>query len=588
MDGGSIVADVLQRRGTRFVFTLCGGHISPILVAARRRGIRVIDVRHEVSAVFAADAVARLGGGPGVAIVTAGPGATNTITAVKNAGLAQSPVVVLGGATATILRGRGSLQDIDQLALMRPHVKSAVRVRRRRDIARSVAAAIDIAGRGVPGPVFVELPVDLLYPDEAVRELYGLSRESRSRGLRESLQRRFLEWHLRRILGPGGGGAGDEHAPRADAENAGGSSSSAAGEAAALLARARRPVMLVGSQAAWPASGVREVVGAIERIGAPTFLSGMARGLLGADHPLLVRHRRREALREADVVVLAGVPCDFRLDYGRQIPRPIPVIAANRSRADLRRNRRPAIGVEGPPGAFLAAVARALDGTPSTGDSSDRDSWIDARRRTDRDREEEIERMAGEATPPVNPLALCRAIDSVLGDDSVIVADGGDFVGTASYIVRPRGPLSWLDPGPFGTLGVGGGFALGAVLCRPTADVWLLWGDGSAAYSLMELDTFVRHGLSVIAVVGNDACWSQIERAQVAILGDDVATTLARNDYHTVAAGWGARGVVLDDGEPDAMTRVLTNARDLARSGTPVLVNAHIGKTAFRSGSISL
>ena len=164
MHGGDQVAQVLRAQGVRTMFTLCGGHISPILTGARTAGIRVIDTRHEATAVFAADALARLTGIPGVAAVTAGPGLTNTITALKNAQLAQSPVVVIGGATATILKGRGALQDIDQVPLMAPHVKEVFIVRRVRDLVPAVEGAFAAARSGVPGPVFIECPVDLLYP----------------------------------------------------------------------------------------------------------------------------------------------------------------------------------------------------------------------------------------------------------------------------------------------------------------------------------------------------------------------------------------------------------------------------------------
>jgi len=189
-------------------------------------------------------------------------------------------------------------------------------------------------------------------------------------------------------------------------------------------------------------------------------------------------------------------------------------------------------------------------------------------------------------TGKVNPLHLCRQIEEQLGRETILVADGGDFVGTASYIVSPRGPLTWLDPGPFGTLGVGAGFALGAKLCRPEAEVWILYGDGSVGYSLSEYDTFVRHGLVVIGVVGNDAGWTQIAREQVEMLHDDVGTVLAHSDYHRVAEGFGAVGLRLDD--PELAEDVLTQAQAAAGQGRPVLVNAILGKTDFRKGSISI
>jgi len=186
----------------------------------------------------------------------------------------------------------------------------------------------------------------------------------------------------------------------------------------------------------------------------------------------------------------------------------------------------------------------------------------------------------------VNPVHLLREIEAALPEDSVLVADGGDFVATASYVVRPRGPLRWLDPGPFGTLGVGAGFALGAKLCRPEAEVWLLYGDGSVGYSLAEVDTFVRHGIPAIAVIGNDAAWMQIAREQEEILGDDVGTVLARTDYHRAAEGLGGVGFELS--APERIGEVIRAAREAAAAGKPVTINAHIGRTSFRKGSISM
>jgi acetolactate synthase-1/2/3 large subunit len=576
MNGGERIAEVLERQGARFLFALCGGHISPILVGARRRGIRVVDVRHEATAVFAADAVARLTGVPGVAAVTAGPGLTNTLTAVKNAQLAQSPLVLLGGATATILRGRGALQDIDQRALMAPHVKQVITTRRVRDLVPALEEAFIEARSGVAGPVFVECPVDLLYDAETVRRWYG-AKSGRGGGLVERARQWYLRRHVDRLF------RGAEAAAVSDPPHVAppaGHPDDVEG-AARLLRGAERPVVLVGSQALLSATEVDALVRALDALGAPVYLSGMARGLLGAEHPLLRRQRRKEALREADLVILAGTPCDFRLDYGRHLGRGTRIVALNRSAGDLDRNRAPTIGVETAPEVFLRALA------PLTRGASARWApWLDLLRERELEREREIDAQAATAGGAgVNPLALCRAIDAALPDDSVIVADGGDFVATASYVVRPRRPLSWLDPGVFGTLGVGAGFALGAALCRPEAEVWLLYGDGAAGYSLVEMDTFVRHGIGVVAVVGNDAGWTQIARDQVEILQDDVGTVLARTDYERVAEGLGAAGLRIE--APEDVESRLAQARHLAR-GRPVLVNAWLAKTEFRKGSISI
>ena len=567
MNGGERIADALAAQGARFLFTLCGGHISPILVGAKARGIRVVDVRDEASAVFAADAVSRLTGVPGVAAVTAGPGLTNTITALKNAQLAQSPLVILAGATATALKGRGALQDIDQRALLRPHVKHLVTVQRVRDLAPAVASAFHAAQSSAPGPAVVECPVDLLYPEPVVREWYGLAK---SRGLEG--------WYLRRHVGRLFADANRPTPPPGDIRRPA-ASVAALLRAARLLASAQRPVLLLGSQVTQPPADLGSVRWAIESLGVPVFLSGLARGLLGARHPLLFRHRRGAALREADLVVLAGVPCDFRLDYGRAINPGARIIALNRLRAEAKKNRRPALTIVGDPGPALANLAR----TPA---SAGRGDWVRTLRARDEERTREIARLAQTAGEQVNPLQLCREIEAALPDDSVIVADGGDFVGTASYIVSPRGPLSWLDPGPFGTLGVGAGFALGARLCRPQAEVWILYGDGSAAFSVAEFDTFVRHRLPVIAVVGNDGSWSQIARGQVEMLRDDVGTVLRHTDYHRVAEGYGGRGLLVT--RPGEVAPALREAQRIAAGGAPVLVNVLMTKSEFRAGSIAI
>jgi acetolactate synthase-1/2/3 large subunit len=578
MNGGELLADVLVRHGVRSLFTLCGGHISPILVGAKARGIRVIDTRHEATAVFAADATARLTGTPGVAAVTAGPGVTNSITALKNAQLAESPLVLLGGATATLLRGRGSLQDIDQMALVRPHVKLARRVTRVRDLLPALEEALRVCREGVPGPVFVECPVDLLYPEPLVREWYGAKAGRTARSLADRARLFYVERHLARLFG---GTRSVPAAPPAPVSAPAPSPVSVTG-AAQLLARAERPVLLLGSQALGHAVDAATLASAVRALGVPTYLSGMARGLLGADDALQLRHRRKEALREADLVLLAGVPCDFRLDYGSHIGRGARLVAANRNPDLVYKNRRPDVAALGAPELFLCALAAAA-GEPRPAWAA----WRDTLRQRDAARDAEI---ADQATAPApggaNPIGLLRALDAVLAEDSVVVADGGDFVSTASYVLRPRRPLSWLDPGAFGTLGVGAGFALAAKLARPQADVWIVYGDGSVGFSLAEADTFARHGLSVIALVGNDASWTQIAREQVEVLKDDVGTTLAPTAYERAAEGLGAQGLRIE-GADDAAA-VLREAAERSRAGRPVYVNARIGRSDFRKGSLSM
>jgi acetolactate synthase-1/2/3 large subunit len=576
MHGGDRVAASLQAHRVACLFTLCGGHISPILAAAKARGIRILDVRDEATAVFAADAIARLTGVPGVAAVTAGPGLTNTITAVKNAQLAQSPVVLLGGGAPTALQGRGALQDIDQNALLAPHVKLVRRVRRVADLGPAVDEAFAVAREGMQGPVFVECPVDLLYGEATIRQWYA-DAAGKGKSVADRMLRFYLQRHVRRMFA----GSGERARPEPRAAQPPAPLPASVDRAAEAIGRAKRPLMVIGSQALALAGNAAAVAAAVAKLGAPVYLSGMARGLLGRNHPLQLRHQRRQALREADCVVLAGVPCDFRLDYGRHVRRSSTLIAANRSAKEARMNRRPDIAAIGDAGGFLQRLAEKAGGHGAAWTP-----WVAQLTLRDAARENEIDTQARASGEHVNPIALLRAIDHCAGDDAILVADGGDFVATASYVIRPRGPLTWLDPGAFGTLGVGAGFALGAAAARRDAEVWILFGDGACGYGLVEFDTFVRHGIPVIAVVGNDAGWTQIAREQVKMLGDDVGTVLARSDYHAVAAGFGAEGILVRTAAEVAPA--LARARAMAKAGQPVLVNVWLDRTDFREGSISM
>jgi len=577
--GGDRVADALLAHGVPSIFTLCGGHISPILSAAKARGIRIIDVRDEATAVFAADATARLTGLPGVAAVTAGPGISNTITALKNAQLAQSPVILIGGAAPTALQGRGALQDIDQRPLVAPHVKLFRKITRVRDLGPAVDEAFEVAQAGVPGPVFIECPVDLLYDEASIRQWYA-DAAGKGTSLGDRALRFYLNRHVRKMFD----GSTDVIAPQVRPVAPPRASDASLQAALAALAKAERPLMVIGSQALVMSREATHLAEAVAKLGVPVYLSGMARGLLGRDHPLQMRHQRRNALREADCVLLAGVPCDFRLDYGKHVRRSATLIAANRSAKDARLNRKPDIAAIGDAGLFLQALAQAqpASGTPNARLAG----WIASLRARDLEREVEIDQQAQTAGEHVNPIALFRALEKEAGDNAVLVADGGDFVATASYVMHPRAPLTWLDPGAFGTLGVGSGFALGAALARPGSEVWIIFGDGACGYGLVEFDTFVRHGIPVIALVGNDAGWTQIAREQVKMLHDDVATVLARTNYHEVAAGFGAEGIMVKT--MAEVPAALARARALAHSGKAVLVNVWLDKTEFREGSLSM
>ena len=578
INSGDIIGQVLREQGVQFLFTLCGGHISPILTGAKKEGIRIIDVRHEVNAVFAADAVGRITDIPGVAAVTAGPGVTNAMTALKNAQMAQSPLILLGGAAPTVLKNRGALQDIDQLALVKSITKMAVTVRRNCDIISVLENAFEVCRSGVPGPVFIEFPIDLLYNESFVRGWYGVKSEAdRVGGIRSKLLDFYLTRHVDKMFAC----EFEEMEPGKPSVRSADFNESQVPKAIEMIASSQKPALVIGSQAMLHSAKIEQLTTAVETLGIPVYLAGMARGLMGRSHPLRMRHQRKKALKNADLVILAGMPCDFRLNYGRSFGSETKIISVNRSKTDLRLNCRPDQAVLSDPFLFLCALAEVF-----TPESADWQPWIQALKNNDDEREKFIIRTSEETTEFINPLFLLKKLNKVIDDKSIIVADGGDFVGSAANILQPPGPLTWLDPGVFGTLGVGAGFALASKLHQPESEIWLIYGDGAAGFSLQEFDTFVRHKTPVIAVIGNDAGWSQIARDQVEILGDEVATVLGRSDYHLVAEAFGGKGFLLD--KPEDIDRVFKEAKQAAAEGYPVLINALIGKTNFRKGSISV
>lgn len=574
MNGGEIIAKVLQNHGVKYLFTLCGGHISPIFVSAQNIGIRVIDTRHEANAVFAADAVSRLTGVPGVAAVTAGPGLTNTITAVKNALLAQSPLILLGGAAATILKGRGSLQDIDQMSMMRPNVKWAVSISKVKDIIPTLEKAFAVAQEGTPGPVFVECPIDTLYGEELVREWYGAkSKDVPPRNLQERVIQWYINRHAKKIFEDKD--KLDFNAPRKFIFPT--HTNYDLNSVSTQLQKSKKPLLILGSGAMMQPQKADELANAVQQLGIPVFLSGMGRGLMGKENPLQMRHKRKEAIKDADFIILAGVPNDFRLDYGNHIGHR-PFVSINRNLEDLNKNKRPTIGILADPQDFLIALSKEYKGSHK--------EWVQQLRNRDEDREIQIDKQAKDDLKGMNPIELFRKLDPILSDNTILVADGGDFVGTSAYTLKPRSPLSWLDPGVFGTLGVGAGFALGAKLVYPEKDVWIIYGDGSSGYSLMEYDTFVRHNLPVISLIGNDACWAQIARDQVDFLKSDCALMLAHSNYEEIGKAFGADGKRIEN--IDAFVETAKEAIQASKNGTPYIINAIIGRSEFRKGSISV
>ncbi len=568
---GLDIGSFFKQKNISSIFTLCGGHISPILVGCEKENIDIIQVRDEVSAVFAADAVSRLTDSIGIAIVTAGPGVTNTVTAIKNAQMAQSPVLLIGGAAATLLKGRGSLQDIDQISLLKTYVKSAVSVKKTRDVIPTLANAINTAISGVPGPVFVELPIDLLYPEEDIRSEF-MNQLPKS-GFFGKIAQWYVNRHLNDLF------SSKKSSIKVNPVKAFKLDQHKIDKAALSIVKAKKPVFLLGNQVTQNKEFLSMCLKSLDKLSAPVYTSGMARGCFNSSDKYFFRHNRKHALKNADVVVTLGVPLDFRLGYGFSVNKDATLISINKSKEDLNKNRKPDIAIHADPTRIMHEIGKIIN-PPSC------QEWIKELSVLEESREKEIQQFSETKTDFVNPVYLCKTIDKLIDENSILVADGGDFVGTASYTVRPRAALGWLDPGPFGTLGVGGGFAIGAKSSFPEKEVWVFYGDGASAYSLAEFDTLCRHKLPVIAIIGNDASWQQIAREQKQMLGSNIGTELAFNAYEKVAEGYGGKGYYVDN--QDSLFETLKLAKEDAKLGYPVLVNVKLSKSDFRKGSISV
>ncbi|HEX4338274.1 MAG TPA: thiamine pyrophosphate-binding protein [Polyangiaceae bacterium] len=537
--GGRLVARALRRQGITHVFTLCGGHIQAIYDGCIDEQIRVVDVRHEQTAGHAADGYARVTGLPGVALVTAGPGITDVVTALANAYRAGVPMVCIGGAGPKALSDMGSLQDMDSVTLMRPISKWSVQVPEVGRIEEYVDAAFRIAQSNVPGPVYLEMPLDLLMSTAET-----------------------------------GGPAGRPMPPARPAGN-----TDAIFRAADVLRKAERPCFLIGAQIRWSgdANVLRRFADAVR---VPFFLNGMARGALQHTHPCLFTRSRRKALAESDAIFVFGTPFDFRVDYGRA-PTWNPaakVVQVDLDGSELGRNRNVDVAIHGDSGLVLDQLAVAIG-------SKEAPAFLASLRATeDAQRAAMLREMESDGDPP-NPLRVCHEIGKRLGPRDVVVGDGGDFVATAAYVLPLEWPQLWMDPGPLGTLGIGPGYAMAAQLTRPDSRTVIVYGDGSFGLHAMEFEAMARQKIPVIAVIGNDAGWTQIRRGQVMMYGEEraVATGLGYTRYDQVVEALGGHGFWVD------RVAQLGPALDAAfSSDRPAVVNVKIAGSDFRKGAISV
>jgi acetolactate synthase-1/2/3 large subunit len=475
------------------MFTLSGGHVFPLYDAAVRAGVRIVDVRHEPTAVFAAEGLAKLTRRPGLAVVTAGPGVTNSVSGITSAYFTGSPVVLLGGRAPTVNWGRGGLQELDHVPILAPITKYAATAATAESIGAEVRAAVLAALAPHRGPAFVDIPMDVIFSPAAAD------------------------------LPPADPPRGPE--PDPDEVLA----------AARLLAAADRPAIIAGTDVHWE-SAADALRRAAEELRVPVFANGLGRGCLPADHDLAFARTRGLLKKEADVVLVVGTPLDFRLGFG-------DFGAATVLHAVDHPSRRAGhAAVAAAPAGDLRTILNGLAGVAS-GQRADHEPWLARLRGAERAARAAERALLDADTDPIKPTRVYGELRRRLARDAVVIGDGGDFVSYAGKYLDSYQPGCWLDPGPYGCLGTGLGYAIAARVARPSSQVVLLLGDGAAGMSLMDVDTLVRHQLPVVIVVGNNGCWGLEKHPMRAIYGYDVAADLRPDTrYDQVAAALGGAG----------------------------------------------
>ncbi len=545
LTGGQLVARTLREAGVGHIFTLCGGHILPIYDGCLSEGIRIIDVRHEQAAAHAGDAYARLTRNIGVAIVTAGPGVTDAVTGVANAHAARSPLLLIGGAAMIGLRGTGALQDVPQLPLFASITKGAWSVPETRLIPEFLTTAIRTALTGRPGPVFVEIPVDILINQVEDR------------------------------LAPIPTGYVHRNPAAADPPSV--------EKLVDLLAHFERPLVMAGSGVYWD-DAAEELGRFAERAGVPVFMNGAGRGCLPSDRAFAFAHARGFALSHADLVIVLGAPLDFRLGYGRPptFAEDVTVVMVDSDPTELGRNRPLALGLAGHIGLILRQV---LDALPQ-GVSSRFEKWVGQVRDREREGREKLEAEARSDQVPISHYRWAHEVAQVVDASTIVVGDGGDVVGCASKFLALQRPGQWLDPGPFGCLGIGPSFAIAAKLLHPDRRVLLISGDGAFGLNGMELETAVRFNLPLTCIIGNDGGWGQIRNPQISFWGEEraVGTSLPFTRYDRLVEALGGRGLLIT--EPREIRPALEKA---LASDEVWCLNAMLDPAAYRkTGQVSL
>jgi len=541
--GGHHAIEAALGQGAQALFTLSGAHIFPLYDAAvggveavksapdtraaeMHGRLPLIDVRHEQTAVFAAEAVGKLSRVPGFAAVTAGPGVTNAISAITGAWMNGSPLVVIGGRAPNYRWGSGALQELDHVPLLAPVTKSSTTIHDPSLVESGVRSAFELARSAHRGPVFVDIPMDVLFTPSVATAGDTPHETTVNRAISGDLDR-----------------------------------------AAELLAAASRPVLVIGSDV-WAGDAADAARRFVEATGIPTIANGMGRGILSPDDPLLVTRARSTAFSDADLVIVAGAPLDFRLGYGTFGSKdgdgqPTTVVHLIDAPSHVAHHAAHAVPIIGDIGAALDELRTVVSAA-----RADVEAW--ARRLSEIAREAWAadEGILTSDASPIHPARIYGELRTRIAEDDVVIGDGGDFVSFAGRFIEPGSPGCWLDPGPFGCLGTGPGYALGTHIARPGSRPWLLMGDGAAGFSLMDVDSLVRHRVPVTMVVGNNSGWGLERHPMRFLYGYDVIADLPPVAYDDVVRALGGAGETVIE------AREIGPALDRARQHDgPYLVN---------------
>jgi len=523
--GGELVARALKAQGVDTLYTLCGGHILPIYEGCINNNISVLDFRHEQAAAHAADAHARLTRNIGVAAVTAGPGVTDAVTGVANAYQARSPMILLGGAAPLSTKGMGALQEMPQTDMFKTFTKASFTVEDTEAIPDLMRDAFTTALSGRPGPVFIELPFDILFQATDPMDAHPKVEITPVEPEVGAMTRIFE-----------------------------------------MLRAAEKPVIIAGTQVYWD-EGHDALRDLTEQTGIPVFTNGAGRGTLPMDHPNCFKAGRGKALKSADVVMLIGTPLDFRLKYGREGWNAAAQLIQIENDADeLNHNREADVAMVANARLVLEALAEGLQGVRF-------DPWLAEVRANEDGRNQQLDDWKQLDDAPLNHFRMGAALDDFIDEDTIVIGDGGDIVSACAKVINITKPGQWLDPGPLGCLGVGAPFAVAAKHLYPEKKVLIINGDGSFGLNGFEFDTALRFGLPIVSIVGNDAGWGQIRTPQLGMVAEEraIATRLAPTRYDKIVEAMGGYGEHVE--HPDDLPAAIERA---FASGKPACVDVSL------------